>query len=204
MRDFRKKFAAVGSNMSFRKKLVVIVGLSFFVLLLAAVAARLEMKGWKNEIKDGRIKMMILTSPIFENGGAIPVKYTCDGGGINPELQIQNVPDEAKSLALIVHDPDAPITGGFTHWVVWNIGPKTTVIKTESVPPGSVEGMTSAGAANYVAPCPHQGTHHYIFYLYALDATFDFPSGTPAEPVKKEIEKHLLAKAELMGTYERR
>jgi Raf kinase inhibitor-like YbhB/YbcL family protein len=147
---------------------------------------------------------MILTSPIFENGGAIPVKYTCDGGGINPELQIQNVPSGAKSLALIMHDPDAPRPGGFTHWVVWNIDPETTIIKTESVPPKSIEGMNSAGNTNYVAPCPHQGTHRYIFYLYALDSAIDLPVGASLESVKKEIEKHLLAETELMGTYQRK
>ena len=146
---------------------------------------------------------MILTSPLFENGAAIPRKYTCDGGGINPELQIQNVPDGAKSLALIMHDPDAPRPGGFIHWVVWNINPRTMVVKTESVPPESIEGMNSAGTANYVAPCPHQGTHHYIFYLYALDAMIDCPAGAAVDFVKKEIEKHLLAKTELMGTYKR-
>ena len=70
---------------------------------------------------------MILTSPSFENDAAIPKKFTCDGGDINPELQIQNVPADAKSLALIMHDPDAPIAGGFTHWVVWNIKPATTL-----------------------------------------------------------------------------
>ena len=67
---------------------------------------------------------MLLTSPAFENGADIPKKYTCDGGDINPVLEIQNVPEEAKSLALILHDPDAPMDGGFTHWVVWNIDPK--------------------------------------------------------------------------------
>jgi len=157
----------------------------------------------KKEEKYDNMMQMIITSPVFENGGSIPKKYTCDGGGINPELQIQNVPDGAKSLALIMHDSDAPRPGGFTHWVVWNINPKTTVIKTESVPSGSVEGINSAGGTNYVAPCPHKGAHRYIFYLYALDAMLDFPAGTPAEPVKKAIEEHLLGKTELMGTYER-
>ena len=146
---------------------------------------------------------MILTSPIFQIGAAIPKKYTCDGGGINPELQIQNVPEDAKSLALIMHDPDAPMLGGFTHWVVWNIDPKTTAIKTESVPPSSIEGTNSAGSPNYFPPCPHQGMHHYIFYFYALDAVLDLPEGASAEVLKKEINEHLLAKIELMGTYQR-
>lgn len=160
-------------------------------------------ESWKNDPKYGIIRTMILTSPIFENGATIPVKYTCDGGGINPELQIQNVPDEAKSLALIMHDPDAPIAGGFTHWVVWNINPRTTIIKTESVPSGSVEGTTSAGSAHYVAPCPHQGTHRYVFHLYALTIMLDLPSGVSVGRVKKEIEKNLIVETELMGTYKR-
>jgi Raf kinase inhibitor-like YbhB/YbcL family protein len=151
---------------------------------------------------------MILTSPIFEDGGGIPVKYTCDGGGINPELQIQNVPEEARSLVLIMHDPDAPDPkaprpDGFTHWVVWNISPRTELIKTESVPPGSTEGKNDAGNPSYAAPCPHKGTHRYVFHLYALDAALDLPADSSAEKLKKEIKKHLLAETALTGTYQR-
>src|SRR5258708_53854 len=111
---------------------------------------------------------MILTSPSFNDGETIPQKFTCDGGDINPELQIQNVPEGAKSLALILHDPDAPMKDGFTHWIVWNIDPATTVIKQESVPPGSVEGRNDAGRNSYIGPCPRAGTHHYHFQLHAL------------------------------------
>jgi len=151
---------------------------------------------------------MILTSPIFEDGGGIPVKYTCDGGGINPELQVQNVPEEAQSLALIMHDPDAPDPkaprpGGFTHWVVWNINPRTELIKTESVPPGGIEGENSAGKASYAAPCPHIGRHRYVFHLYALRIALDLPAGSPVAEVKKNIEKNLITEATLTGTYQR-
>jgi Raf kinase inhibitor-like YbhB/YbcL family protein len=149
---------------------------------------------------------MILTSPSFENDVPIPKKFTCDGGGINPELQVQNVPENAKSLALVVHDPDAPIAGGFTHWVVWNINPKTTLIKEESVPPGAVEGLNGARKAGYAAPCPPpgHGMHHYHFKLYALDVTFDLPNTTVASGLTAAMTGHILAEAELMGMYERK
>jgi Raf kinase inhibitor-like YbhB/YbcL family protein len=149
---------------------------------------------------------MILTSPSFENDAAIPRKFTCDGGGINPEFQIQNVPENAKSLALIVHDPDAPLEGGFFHWVVWNIGPRTTVIKEESAPPGAVEGSNDARNVGYTPPCPPpgHGTHHYHFKLYAVDAMFDLPTGTMATDLLATMKGHILTETELVGTYERK
>ena len=146
---------------------------------------------------------MIITSPSFENGGSIPRKFTCDGGGINPELEIQNVPPGAKSLALVVHDPDAPIAGGFTHWVIWNIDPATTLIKDESVPPGSVEGKNSANELGWFAPCPHAGTHHYEFTLYALDTMLDLKEGATADQLMSVIQGHIIEEAELVGLYAR-
>jgi Raf kinase inhibitor-like YbhB/YbcL family protein len=147
---------------------------------------------------------MIITSPLFDDGAAIPKKFTGDGGDFNPELLIQNVPPEAKSLALILHDPDAKRDGGFTHWVVWNIDPTTTIIKEESVPPESVEGMNGADKIGYMGPYPPEGdTHHYHFHLYALDEMLDIDAGTEAEVARAEIEKHTIAEAELVGTYSR-
>jgi Raf kinase inhibitor-like YbhB/YbcL family protein len=149
---------------------------------------------------------MILTSPSFEDGAPIPQKFTCDGGGINPEFQIQNVPESAKSLALIIHDPDAPISGGFFHWVVWNIGPQTTLIKEESAPPGATEGLNGARRAGYAAPCPPpgHGVHHYHIKLYALDTMLDLPGTTAAFGLAAAMAGHVLAETELVGTYERR
>ncbi len=144
---------------------------------------------------------MLITSPAFENNGKIPQKYTCDGGDINPALEIQNVPMEAQSLALILHDPDAPIKGGFMHWVVWNINPRTSLIKDESVPPGSIEGTNGGGSIGYYGPCPPSGTHHYHFELYALDAMLDLPEETTGEELREAVKKYLVAKAELVGTY---
>jgi len=144
---------------------------------------------------------MILTSPAFDHNANIPKKYTCDGGDINPELQIQNVPAEAKSLALIVHDPDAPAPGGFTHWVVWNIDPRTTVIKEESVPQGSVEGRNSTGRIGYIGPCPPSGTHHYHFQLYALNIVLDLPPTALLRDVQAQIDVHAIDHTDFVGCY---
>lgn len=146
---------------------------------------------------------MILTSPSFEDGAAIPRKFTCDGGDINPELSIQNVPDGAQSLALIMHDPDAPRQGGFTHWVVWNIDPATMFIKQESVPPGSVEGKNGAGKTGYMGPCPPSGAHHYEFRLYALDAMLTLPESADKNALAGEIKKHRMDETVLTGLYAR-
>jgi len=145
---------------------------------------------------------MIITSSAFDDGETIPKKFTYDGGDMNPELLIQNVPAEAQSLALIMHDPDAPMPGGFTHWTVWNIKPTTSIIKEESIPPGSVEGETDARSVGYHGPKPPPGApHHYHFYLYALDTILGLPEGAPAAALRKEIDAHGVADAELVGLY---
>jgi Raf kinase inhibitor-like YbhB/YbcL family protein len=146
---------------------------------------------------------MLLTSPSFKDGSDIPRKFTCDGGDINPELEIHNVPDDAKSLLLVLHDPDAPRAGGFAHWLVWNINPKTTFIKEESVPPGATEGANGAREVRYMGPCPGQGSHHYHFKLYALDAMLDLPEGTELDGLAAAMTGHVLAETELVGMYKR-
>ena len=148
---------------------------------------------------------MILTSPSFQANEKIPTKFSCDGGNFNPELHIQNVPDNAKSLALIMDDPDA--TGGrtFTHWIVWNIDPKTMVIKEESVPPASIEGKNDAGKIGYAGPCPPSGSkpHRYFFKLYALDAVLDLKEGAAKTELECATTNHTIAQAELIGLFGR-
>lgn len=147
---------------------------------------------------------MIITSSLFDDGGMIPKKFTCDGGDMNPELLVQNVPAGARSLALILHDPDAPTPSGFTHWAVWNIDPRTSLIKEESIPPGSVEGTNDVGRVGYFGPCPPSGaSHHYHFQLYALDAVLDLPEAVLVATLRAEIKKHSIAIAELVGVYGR-
>ena len=106
-------------------------------------------------------------------------------------------------MALIMHDPDVPVSGGFTHWVVWNIDPATPMIKEESVPPGASEGRNGAGKVGYMGPCPPSGTHHYQFRLYALDSPLELEEQTTATVLEGEIEKHLLESAKLVGLYKK-
>ncbi len=146
---------------------------------------------------------MKIRSPIFSHNGIIPVKYSCDEEGASPPLQISEMPAEAKSLALIVDDPDAPATGGFVHWVAFNIDPSVNTIEENSAPPGAVEGMNSFGKAGYVSPCPPSGTHRYQFKLYALDTMLKLDSSAGREDVERAMEGHILSEALLVGLYKR-
>lgn len=146
---------------------------------------------------------LTVKSTAFEQGQLIPKKYTCDGEDVNPPLTIEGIPKEAKTLALIMDDPDAP-GGTFDHWVIWNISAQTSSIAEHSAP--GKEGKNGFGKVGYNGPCPPPGTHRYFFKMYALDAELKLGSilGTPK---KKDLEKamqgHILAKGELMGTYHR-
>jgi hypothetical protein len=148
-------------------------------------------------------KNMKLTSPVFENNGAIPQKYTCDGENINPPLKISEVPEGAKSLALIVDDPDAPM-GTWVHWLVWNIDPSASSIDENSVPAGTTEGMNSSKTNSYIGPCPPSGIHHYHFKLYALDKMIDLNNSSTKENLEKAMEGHILDWVELFGLYQRK
>ncbi len=149
--------------------------------------------------EEGRMK---ITSPNFENNAPIPPKFTCDGQNINPELVISDVPENAKSLALIVDDPDAPM-GTFTHWVVFNIDPKTQRIKEGEVPRGANQGINDFGKVTYGGPCPPSGTHRYFFKIYALDSVLDLKEGATKKELEKEIKEKIIDSAQLVGTYKR-
>lgn len=146
---------------------------------------------------------MKISSPVFENNECIPSKYTCDGGNISPPLMFSDVPGNAQSLVLIMDDPDAP-RGTWIHWTIWNIDPKTTGIKENSVPGEAVEGITSFGRAGYGGPCPPTGTHRYFFKLYALDAKLDLAPDLDKSALEKAMQNHILAQAELIGLYTRK
>jgi hypothetical protein len=146
---------------------------------------------------------LIITSPAFKAGELIPSKFTCDGADVNPALAISDVPPQAKSLALIMDDPDAP-GGMWVHWVVWNIDPKTQEIGENSVPRGAKQGVNDFRKTPYGGPCPPSGTHRYFFKLYALDVLLDLGSGTTKGALEKAMKGHVLAQAELMGKYKRK
>jgi len=149
----------------------------------------------------GGAKMKI-TSSAFQEGGNIPSKFSCDGANTSPPLQISDVPSEAKSLVLIVDDPDAP-TGLFTHWAVWNISPQTTTIGEGSTPKG-MQGTNDFGKSGYGGPCPPSGTHRYYFKIFALDRELDLPFGAKRGQLDAAMKGHVIAQGELMGRYSKK
>lgn len=146
---------------------------------------------------------MQLTSSAFTHNSRIPAKYTCDGANLNPPLAISGVPEGAKSLVLIVDDPDAP-RGDFVHWTIWNISPETRQIAENSVPSGSVQGLTDFGKPGYGGPCPPFGEHRYQFKLYALDAGLDLSPSAKKRDVERAMKGHILSQTILIGLYSRR
>lgn len=146
---------------------------------------------------------MQLTSSEFEKNGYMPAKYTCDGDGINPPLIISDLSEKAKSLALIVDDPDAP-GGDFVHWLVWNIDPEIAEIQGGSLPVGSIEGKNTTGGNGYISPCPPSGTHRYQFKLYALDSILADNSEWDKQDLLNAIEGHVLDSTTLVGLYQRK
>ena len=148
------------------------------------------------------MKGLQLVSPAFKHNELIPKKYTCDGKDINPSLLIENIPAGAKSLALIVDDPDAPV-GTWVHWVVWNISPDIREIKEDSVPKGAQQGVNDFRKNDYGGPCPPSGTHRYFFKLYALDKVLNLGSKAKKGDLEGAMKGHILEKAELVGLYRR-
>jgi Raf kinase inhibitor-like YbhB/YbcL family protein len=167
----------------------IIAGAS--VILLAAIAS----------FAAGGAKMKI-TSSAFQQGGNIPSKFSCDGANTSPPLQISDVPSGAKSLVLVVDDPDAP-SGLFTHWTVWNIPPQTSTVAEGSTPKG-VQGTNDFGRSGYGGPCPPSGTHRYYFKILALDRELDLPSGAKRSQLDAAMKGHVIAQGELMGRYSRK
>jgi len=144
-----------------------------------------------------------ISSTAFALNGSIPSKYTCDGADVNPPLTIENVPTEAKSLVLIVDDPDAPV-GTWVHWVMWNINPSAKEIKENSVPQGASQGMTDFRKQKYGGPCPPSGTHRYFFKLYAIDSMLSLSPNAIKAVVEGAMKGHILAQTELIGLYSRK
>lgn len=146
---------------------------------------------------------MKLVSPAFNDNDRIPPRYTCDGENINPPLMITGVPAGAKSLALIVDDPDAP-SGDWVHWLLWNIKPDTVEIAENSVPMGITRGTTDFGKPGWGGPCPPSGVHHYQFKLYALDTVLSLPESARKADLEKAMNEHTLDSTMLVGLYQRK
>jgi Raf kinase inhibitor-like YbhB/YbcL family protein len=145
-----------------------------------------------------------LISSAFEDGNPIPAQYTCQGKNISPPLAWSSPPAGAKSVALILDDPDAP-RGTWVHWVVYNL-PADTIglpeaVKADSVLPGNaLQGKNDYKRNDYSGPCPPSGTHRYYFKIYALDTALDLKAGATKDDVLHAMEGHVLAHGQLMGT----
>src|SRR5437660_2058110 len=146
---------------------------------------------------------MKITSPAFQEGGTILEKFSKNGQNVNPELRIEGAPAEAKSLALIVDDPDAPV-GLFTHWLVWNVDPKTTEIAENSVPKGGLQGTNDFPGQRYDGPQPPSGTHRYYFKIFALDQMLDLKPDAKRRDVDAAMKGQVNAQGELMGRYSKK
>ncbi|HEX5168245.1 MAG TPA: YbhB/YbcL family Raf kinase inhibitor-like protein, partial [Cyclobacteriaceae bacterium] len=140
-----------------------------------------------------------ISSPAFRSGEFIPGKFTCQGQDVNPPIQIEGIPQETKSLALIVDDPDAP-GGTWVHWVVWNI-PMIESISENSVP--GEEGWNDFRRTGWGGPCPPSGAHRYFFKVFALDTTLKLPTTTTKRQLEDAMKGHVLAKGELIGKYKK-
>ena len=153
---------------------------------------------------------LTLTSPVFKNNGSIPAVYTCDGKDISPELHWSNVPKNAKSLVLIVDDPDAPDPAApkmtWVHWVLYNIPATATglaeAIQDSALPAGTLQGLNDWKRTGYGGPCPPVGRHRYFHKLYALDTMLPDLKRSTKTRVEQAMQGHIIEQAVLLGTYQ--
>ncbi|MBU0536081.1 MAG: YbhB/YbcL family Raf kinase inhibitor-like protein [Nanoarchaeota archaeon] len=170
-----------------------------FALIIAGCALITEIPAETDyhNILEGDI--LTLSSPAFEANGMIPPEYTCDGDDVNPPIMIEGIPPEAKSMALIVDDPDAS-KEIWVHWVVYNID-SVSLIDQDTVP--GIEGTNSFKRTSYGGPCPPSGTHRYFFKVYALDAELGLEPGASKNELENAMQGHILDSGTLIGTYSR-
>jgi Raf kinase inhibitor-like YbhB/YbcL family protein len=149
---------------------------------------------------------MTINSTSFGNGDPIPQKFSCDGTGLSPDIQLPAPPPGTKSFLLVMDDPDA---GGFVHWLLYNIPPDTRDIpegasSRGALPAGAAEGGNSLQKTGYFGPCPPPpNPHHYVFRMYALDANLDLPAGEEKKQVASAAKGHILAEGTMTGLYTR-
>lgn len=184
------------------KKIYLLAFLGFIIIgvYLFLIKNNKEVRQMPENITKTNLK---LTSSAFLNNEKIPKQYTCDGGNISPPLTISGITPKAKSLVLIVDDPDAPF-GVFTHWLIWNISPQVNEIKENILPLNVGQGKNNFGNNKYDGPCnPKGSTHRYIFKLFVLDISLDLEQGITREVLLQSMQEHILEQTELIGTYQR-
>lgn len=177
----------------------ILIKIMLAIILSASTIAHAE------EAKDAKKEnSMVLNTNAFLDKGMLPTLYTCDGKDISPQLDWTGIPATAKSLAIIMTDPNAP-KGTFYHWVLYNIPTNTkTIAEGGKAPGGATLGTNSFEKKQYSGPCPPKGTsHNYTIALYALDNKLTLPAGTDGQKVMAAIQKHTVGKVELTTTYSR-
>jgi Raf kinase inhibitor-like YbhB/YbcL family protein len=142
-----------------------------------------------------------VTSSAFESGSMIPLRFTCKGENESPPLAFKGIPAAAKSLALIIDDPDAP-GGVFSHWLVWNIDPSAKQIPVNTVPVGAAQGQNDFGKPGYGGPCP-PSLHRYFFRIFALDKKLDLKSGAKRSALDGAMAGHVIGRGELTARFGR-
>lgn len=150
-------------------------------------------------MKSVNFKKLNITSTAFKVDDFIPARYTCEGEDINPPMTIYHIPEETKSLAIIMEDPDAP-AGTWVHWVMWNI-PVTHQIKEHETK--GLEGLNDFGKHQYNGPCPPDGIHRYSFKIYALNCLLDIPANTRKPDLEKALSNNITGYGELTGLYKK-
>lgn len=193
--------------------LILVIALIFILISVFFIFSHQNLNVENNNLEHDIIKSMedtkelILTSPAFEHNGQIPSKYTCDGEDLNPPLSISGVDPNAKSLVLIMEDPDVPKhlreDGMWNHWIKFNIPIDINTVE-EGIEPQGRGGKGTSGNIEYHGPCPPDGEHRYLFMLYTLDAELDLKEGVSKEVVKSAMTGHILQKTELIGLYSRK
>jgi Raf kinase inhibitor-like YbhB/YbcL family protein len=159
-------------------------------------------------LQGGKVAVLQVSSTAFDEGAAIPGRYTCDGDGLSPPISWSGAPEGVESLALIVDDPDAPV-GVWVHWTVYDIpasryGLPEGVAKDQILDGIGMQGVSGFGEIGYGGPCPPPGDpHRYFFKLYALDTRLDLKPGASKADVEKAMQGHILAEGQLMGIYGR-
>jgi Raf kinase inhibitor-like YbhB/YbcL family protein len=138
----------------------------------------------------------------FKNGEYIPKKYSCDGENINPHLEIFDIPEKTKTLAIIVEDPDAP-NKTFTHWILFNVPIMLNELYIGEDTKEGIKGLNDLDKIGYTGPCPPHGEHKYIFRIFALDTELELEEGATKEEVKETMQKHILDQVELIGLFKK-
>ncbi len=175
----------------------ILVGLILIISLVIGAVYYFNNGSLFNKNVSRKIKIYI-SSQEFLNGQTIPATFTCNGDNINPPLSFDRVPGDAKSLVLIVDDPDAG-TVPFNHWLVFNIDPSITNIEAGKIP-NALEGTNDFGELKYMGPCP-TGTHKYYFRIYALDTVLSLNEGAKRSDIDAAMTDHILGVGEFFGVY---